>query len=103
MSTTDAAADLKQAIELEGQNQADLIRLGTELKHHEAQAAELAALAKAEGCNTIDELRALFATGNTENLRAVAEFKNTVSARRTKIGEIQEQLNRLNAVPGARG
>ncbi|MDT8924967.1 hypothetical protein RBE51_19450 [Pseudomonas taiwanensis] len=103
MSTTDAAADLKQAIELEGQNQADLIRLGAELQHHEAQAAELAAQAKAEGCNTLDELRALFTTGNAENLRAVAEFKNTVSARRTKISEIRDQLNRLNNAPSARG
>lgn len=103
MSTTDAAADLKQAIELESQNQADLIRMGTELQHHEAQASELAALAKAEGCDTLDQLRALFATGNTENLRAVAEFKATVSTRRTKISEIREQLNHLNNAPSARG
>lgn len=103
MSTIDAAADLKQAIELESQNQADLIRLGTELQHHEAQAAELAVLAKAEGCDTIEDLRALFTTGNAENLRAVAEFKTTVSTRRTKIDEIRDQLNRLNNAPSARG
>lgn len=102
MANFNAAEELKQSIEQESKNQAEVIRLNSELELHQRQAAEFAGEAAEVGCNSIDELRTLFGTSEAEDKRTVLEHKTTVNARADLLKSIRDQLARVGA-PGARG
>ena len=102
MANFNAAEELKQSIEKESENQAEVIRLTSELSLHERQATEFAAEAAAVGCNSMDELRTLFGASEAEDKRAVAEHKTAVNARADLLKSIRDKLAQVGA-PGARG
>jgi hypothetical protein len=97
MAEVDNATQLKQFVSTEERNRAEEMRFNTALEHHLSLDVELATEAKEKfDVQSMEELRKLYGTSNTEDGRAIAEFGTVVTAREQLLREIRVGYDALN-------